>query len=47
MDFGLGTYVLGFVAGAATLLSPCVLPILPILIASALSKHRASKPMLG
>lgn len=40
MDFGLGTYVLGFLAGMATLLSPCVLPILPILIASALSRHR-------
>ena len=40
MDFGLGTYALGFVAGMATLLSPCVLPILPILIASALSRHR-------
>ncbi|WP_109123532.1 cytochrome c biogenesis CcdA family protein [Dyella sp. C11] len=40
MDFGVGTYALGFLAGMATLLSPCVLPILPILIASALSRHR-------
>jgi cytochrome c-type biogenesis protein len=40
MDFGLGTYALGFLAGLASLLSPCVLPILPILIASALSRHR-------
>ena len=40
MDFGPGTYVLGFVAGAASILSPCVLPLIPILIASALSKHR-------
>ncbi|WP_266183789.1 cytochrome c biogenesis CcdA family protein [Dyella humicola] len=47
MDFGLGTYVLGFLAGAATLLSPCVLPILPILIASALSKHRFGSTMLA
>jgi cytochrome c-type biogenesis protein len=47
MDFGLGTYLLGFLAGAATLLSPCVLPILPILIASALSKHRLGSTMLA
>jgi cytochrome c-type biogenesis protein len=47
MDFGLGTYVLGFLAGAATLLSPCVLPILPILIASALSRHRLGSSMLA
>jgi len=40
MDFGIGTYLVGFLAGAASILSPCVLPILPILIASALSKHR-------
>ncbi|WP_266159691.1 cytochrome c biogenesis CcdA family protein [Dyella silvatica] len=47
MDFGFGTYVLGFLAGAATLLSPCVLPILPILIASALSRHRLGSAMLA
>src|SRR5580692_9625413 len=40
MDFGPGTYLLGFLAGAASVLSPCVLPLIPILIASALSKHR-------
>ncbi len=40
MDFGFGTYALGLLAGAATLLSPCVLPILPILLASALSRSR-------
>jgi cytochrome c biogenesis protein CcdA len=40
MDFTVGTYALGFLAGAASLLSPCVLPILPILIASALSRSR-------
>jgi cytochrome c biogenesis protein CcdA len=40
MDFGPGTYALGFLAGAASVLSPCVLPLIPILIASALSKHR-------
>jgi cytochrome c-type biogenesis protein len=40
MDLGPGTYALGFLAGAASVLSPCVLPLIPILIASALSKHR-------
>jgi cytochrome c biogenesis protein CcdA len=40
MDFGAGTYALGFLAGTASILSPCVLPLLPILIVSALSKHR-------
>jgi len=47
MDFGIGTYTLGFLAGMATLLSPCVLPILPILIASALSRHRWGAAMLA
>ena len=47
MDFGIGTYALGFLAGMATLLSPCVLPILPILVASALSRHRWGGAMLA
>lgn len=47
MDFGVGTYALGFLAGMATLLSPCVLPILPILMASALSRHRWGGAMLA
>jgi cytochrome c-type biogenesis protein len=40
MDFGLATYALGFVAGVASVLSPCVLPLIPILVASAMSGHR-------
>ena len=40
MDFGASTYAIGFAAGAASSLSPCVLPLLPILAASALSTHR-------
>lgn len=40
MDFGIGAYAVGFLAGAASILSPCVLPILPILLASAVSAHR-------
>ncbi|RKE25221.1 cytochrome c biogenesis protein CcdA [Paraburkholderia sp. BL23I1N1] len=40
MDFGVGTYGLGFAAGALSTLSPCVLPLVPVLVASALSAHR-------
>jgi cytochrome c-type biogenesis protein len=40
VDFGALTYAFAFVAGAASSLSPCVLPLLPILVASALSTHR-------
>lgn len=40
MDFGLGTYLLGFAAGALSLLSPCVLPVAPIVLASATAAHR-------
>ena len=40
MAFGLGTYALAFLAGALSTLSPCVLPLLPILIASATAQHR-------
>jgi cytochrome c biogenesis protein CcdA len=47
MDFGVATYGLGFLAGMATLLSPCVLPILPLLFASALSRHRWGAAMLA
>ncbi|HZT55697.1 MAG TPA: cytochrome c biogenesis protein CcdA, partial [Burkholderiaceae bacterium] len=40
MEFGLATYLLGYLAGALSTLSPCVLPLLPILIATAVSQHR-------
>lgn len=40
MTFGPGTYLLGYLAGALSTLSPCVLPLLPILIATALARHR-------
>lgn len=40
MDFGAGTYALGFVAGVLSVLSPCVLPLVPILVAAAASAHR-------
>ena len=47
MDFGLATYAIGFLAGAASILSPCVLPILPLLVASALSAHRLGAAALA
>ena len=40
MEFGPGTYGLGYAAGILTTLSPCVLPLVPIVIATALAAHR-------
>lgn len=40
MDFGLGTFALGYGAGVLSTLSPCVLPLVPILVATALAQHR-------
>ncbi|MGS0755544.1 cytochrome c biogenesis CcdA family protein [Roseateles sp. GG27B] len=39
MDFGLGSYGFGLLAGLLSTLSPCVLPILPILLGSATNAH--------
>ena len=40
MDFGFASYGLSFVAGVLSILSPCVLPLVPILLTSALTVHR-------
>ena len=40
MDFGIGTFGLGYLAGVLSTLSPCVLPLVPILIATAVAAHR-------
>jgi cytochrome c biogenesis protein CcdA len=40
MEFGLGTYALSVVAGTLSTLSPCVLPLIPILLGTALAAHR-------
>jgi len=40
MSFGLTTYGLSVAAGLLSTLSPCVLPILPIVIGAALAAHR-------
>ncbi|MGI9024109.1 MAG: cytochrome c biogenesis CcdA family protein [Burkholderiaceae bacterium] len=39
MIFNAGSYALGFVAGALSILSPCVLPLVPILLTSAAQAH--------
>lgn len=40
MDFGFASYGLSFAAGVLSTLSPCVLPLVPILLASTLTAHR-------
>ncbi len=47
MNFGPATYGLGLIAGALSTLSPCVLPLLPVLIASAVNAHRWGAAALG
>lgn len=39
MEFGASTYGLGYLAGLLSTLSPCVLPLVPILIATAAAAH--------
>lgn len=40
MSFGLATYGAGVLAGALSTLSPCVLPLVPIVLGTASSAHR-------
>jgi len=40
VEFGLLSYATALAAGAVSTLSPCVLPLVPIIIGSALSAHR-------
>jgi cytochrome c-type biogenesis protein len=47
MNFGAGTYGLGIVAGGLSTLSPCVLPLVPVLLASAVNAHRWGALALG
>jgi cytochrome c-type biogenesis protein len=47
MSFAPATYGLGLVAGALSTLSPCVLPLVPVLIASAVNAHRWGALALG
>ncbi|MDP1753381.1 MAG: cytochrome c biogenesis CcdA family protein [Reyranella sp.] len=39
MDFSLATYGLGFVAGMLSTLSPCVLPLIPLVVGQAVAAH--------
>jgi cytochrome c-type biogenesis protein len=47
MNFGAATYGLGLTAGALSTLSPCVLPLVPVLVAAAVSAHRWGALALG
>jgi cytochrome c biogenesis protein CcdA len=48
MEFGLASYGFGFLAGLLSTLSPCVLPLVPILLGSATSVHpRAPLALAG
>jgi cytochrome c-type biogenesis protein len=47
MHFGTATYGLGLLAGALSTLSPCVLPLVPLLVASAANAHRWGALALG
>ena len=47
MNFGPATYGLGLLAGALSTLSPCVLPLYPVLIGSAVNAHRRGPLALG
>lgn len=47
MNFGPATYGLGLVAGVLSTLSPCVLPLVPVLVAAAVSAHRWGAMALG
>src|SRR6266852_2669418 len=39
MELGWGSYGLGFLAGAVSILSPCVLPLVPIVVGTAVATH--------
>ena len=47
MSFGPTTYGLGLLAGTLSILSPCVLPLVPVLLAAAASAHRWGALALG
>jgi cytochrome c biogenesis protein CcdA len=40
MEFGFATYALGYLSGVLSTLSPCVLPLLPIVLGSAVAASR-------
>ena len=46
-ELGLATYGLSYVAGILSTLSPCVLPLIPILVGTAINGHRLGPLALG
>lgn len=46
-ELGLATYGLSFIAGNLSTLSPCVLPLIPILVGTAITGHRLGPLALG
>jgi len=47
VTFGIGTYCVAMLAGILSILSPCVLPLIPVLVASAVEAHRGGVVALG
>lgn len=47
MEFSIGAYAIAFLAGALSTLSPCVLPLLPIIIGSSVAEHKAGPFVLA
>jgi len=47
MELGWGGYGLAFVAGFLSILSPCVLPLVPIVVGTAIAAHRLGAVALG
>ncbi|MGA9866809.1 MAG: cytochrome c biogenesis protein CcdA [Acetobacteraceae bacterium] len=47
MGFDLGSIGFGFVAGVLSILSPCVLPVLPLVLGPAMAAHRLGLPALA
>ncbi len=47
MDFGVGAYATGLVAGSLSILSPCVLPVVPILLGTAVGVDRRGPLVLA
>ncbi len=47
MNFGIPTYGLALIAGTLSILSPCVLPLVPVVAAGAVASHRFGTVALG
>lgn len=47
MEFSIGAYAIAFLAGVLSTLSPCVLPLLPIIIGSSVAEHKAGPFVLA